>query len=129
MAKTDNIFINFISDKMLHEQTNRTDGRKFYSVSVSCQQSINGFGTLAVTEKQVFNATKNHGKEVVAGFKNVLLGQPDKKRKLSIQTGVNADGKPVYSNIEMSNADILKAFDTNREAYNASAPAVAPAQA
>lgn len=125
MANTNtakNVFINFISDKMLHLQTNKSDGRNFYSVSVACPQSANKFGTIAVTEKQVFAATKNKGTEVVDGFKNVLLGRPDKMRKVSI---LNADG--TYGTVEMSNADILKAFDAEREAYKAQAQV--PAQA
>ena len=125
MANTNtakNVFINFISDKMLHLQTNKSDGRNFYSVSIDCPASANKFGTIAVTEKQVFAATKNKGTEVVDGFKNVLLGRPDKMRKVSI---LNADG--TYGTVEMSNADILKAFDAEREAYKAQA--TVPAQA
>lgn len=125
MANTNtakNVFINFISDKMLHLQTNKSDGRNFYSVSIACPASANKFGTIAVTEKQVFAATKNKGTEVVDGFKNVLLGRPDKMRKVSI---LNADS--TYGTVEMSNADILKAFDAEREAYKAQAQV--PAQA
>lgn len=127
MANTKNngLFINFISDKMLHKQVNKSDGREFYSVSVACPNSESKFGTIAVTVGQVFNATKNHGTETVDGYKNVLLGAPEKMRKVSIKL---ADGS--YSTIEMSNQDILNAFNTEREAYKAAQPAPAeePAQ-
>lgn len=123
--KTNGLFINFISDKMLHKQTNKNDGREFYSVSVACPNSESKFGTIAVTIGQVFNATKNHGTETVDGYKNVLLGTPEKMRKVSIKL---ADGS--YSTIEMSNQDILDAFNAEREAYKAAQPAPAeePAQ-
>lgn len=117
-----NVFINFISDKMLHLQTNKSDGRNFYSVSIACPQSANKFGTIAVAEKQVFAATKNKGQQVVDGFKNVLLGRPEKSRKVSI---LNADD--TYGTVEMTNAEILSAFDAEREAYRAQAQV--PAQA
>ena len=107
-AKTNNgLFLNFISEKMLHKQTNKSDGREFYSVSITCRASASGFGTIAVTCGQVFNATKNFGKDEVAGFKNVLLGAPEKMRKVSIKL---ADGS--YSTIEMINQDILSGFES-----------------
>lgn len=53
-VNTNNLFINFISNKMLHMQTNKSDGRNFYSVSIACPESANKFGTIAVTEKKVF---------------------------------------------------------------------------
>lgn len=117
-----NVFINFISEKMLHLQTNKADGRQFYSVSIACPASANKFGTIAVTEKQVFAATKTKGTQVVDGFKNLLLGRPEKTRKVSI---LNADGS--YGTVEMTNAEILQAFDAEREAYKAQAQV--PAQA
>ena len=125
MAKTNGLFINFISEKMLHRQVNKADGREFYSVSVACPNSESRFGTIAVTVGQVFPATKNHGTEEVAGYKNVLLGAPEKMRKVSIKL---ADGS--YTTVEMSNQDILNAFNAEREAYKAAQPAPAeePAQ-
>lgn len=125
MAKTNGLFINFISEKMLHRQVNKADGREFYSVSVACPSSESKFGTIAVTTGQVFPATKNKGTEEVAGYKNVLLGAPEKMRKVSIKL---ADGS--YTTVEMSNQDILNAFNAEREAYKAAQPAPAeePAQ-
>lgn len=110
---------------MLHRQVNKADGREFYSVSVACPSSESRFGTIAVTSGQVFAATKNHGTEEVAGYRNVLLGAPEKMRKVSIKL---ADGS--YSTIEMSNQAILDAFNAEREAYKAAQPAPAeePAQ-
>ena len=116
-SKTNGLFINFISEKMLHVQTNKTDGRQFYSVSVTCPASASGFGTIAVTTGQIFNATKNFGKTEVAGFKNVLLGAPEKLRKVSIKL---ADGS--YSTVEMSNQAILDAFEAERKAYKDAHP-------
>lgn len=117
-SKTNNgLFINFISEKMLHVQTNKTDGRQFYSVSVTCPSSASGFGTIAVTVGQVFPATKNHGTETVDGYKNVLLGAPEKMRKVSIKL---ADGN--YTTIEMSNQAILDAFEAERIAYKDAHP-------
>ena len=119
------LFINFISEKMIHLQKNKTDGREFYSISITAPASTSGFGTIAVTTGQVFNATKNHGTEEVAGYKNILLGAPEKMRKVSIKL---ADGN--YSTIEMSNQDILDAFEAERKAYkDAHLVAMAPAEA
>lgn len=115
------LFINFISEKMIHLQKNKNDGREFYSISVTCSASASGFGTIAVTTGQVFPATKNFGKEVVDGFKNILLGAPEKMRKVSIKL---ADG--TYATVEMSNQAILDAFEAERIAYKA---AHAPAEA
>lgn len=125
---SENLFINFVSEKMLHRQTNKKDGREFYSVSVSCAESTNGYGTFPITIKQLFDSTKNKGTEVVAGFKNILLGIPDKVRKVSVQTGVDEEGKAVYSDIEMSNKQIFDAFEAEREAYKAANTVVMPAE-
>ena len=125
----DNLFINFVSEKMLHRQSNKKDGREFYSVSVSCAESVNGYGTFPITTKQLFDSTKNKGTEIVAGFKNILLGKPEKTRKVSVQTGIDAEGKPVYSDIEMSNKQIFDAFEAEREAYKAAHSVTMPADA
>lgn len=119
--KTNGLFINFLSDKMVHLQTNKSDGRQFYSISITCPSSVSGFGTIAVTAGQVFDATKDHGTKVVAGYKNILLGAPEKMRKVSIKL---ADG--TYATVEMSNQAILDAFEAERIAYKA---AHAPAEA
>ena len=46
-------------------------------------------------------------------MKNVLLGEPDKTRKVSILKGGQ------YETVEMTNAQIVKAYAESRKAYRA----------
>lgn len=115
MAST---FINFVSEKLIHTQKNHEDGRIFYSISIPCSQSKTCYGTIAVSEKQILPATRRDG-TVVPGFKNVLLGDPDRTRKLSI-----AKTKKTYVTVDMPNHPFAAMFDQAREAYRAKAAAV-----
>ena len=107
-------FINFINRAMLHEQTNGKDGRKFVSVSLPCAQSKSGYGTIAVSEKQVLPATKKDG-TVRDEYANILLGDEGKTRKVSVLTD---DG---YKTVEILNKDLVDGFDAARNAYKAAA--------
>lgn len=115
-------FINFISNSLLHTQHNSADGREFVSVSLSCPKSQSGFGTIAVSLKQILPARKKDG-TIVDGFSNILLGDADRQRKVSILT---PDG---YQTIEMTNSQIADMFDAERTAWKAAAAAPALAEA
>lgn len=122
MANTNISYINYISEKMLHARKTPA-GREFVSVSVACPASSNGYGTFAVGTKQVFDSTRKD-KTVVTGFKNILLGNPEKTRKVSIKTP-----EGTYENVEMTNEDIAEMFTAERDAYTASLKAAEPAPA
>ena len=111
--KTNSAFLNYVKNDMIRERS-KTDGTKFYSVSVPCKDSASGYGNLTVNVKQVIPSTLKNGtpKE---GFSNVMLGNPDGTHKVSIKL---ADGS--FKDIVMKNADIREAFEADRKAYRAS---------
>lgn len=111
--KIDGVFLNNVSDKMIHARTTK-DGKSFVSVNVSCPQSENGIGTISISPNQVFESTRKDG-TVVNGYKNIFLGKPDGTRKVSIK--VKGDNSSTYDNVSMSNKDIKDMFDTERDNY------------
>ena len=113
--KIDGVFLNNVSDKMIHARTTK-DGKSFVSINVSCPQSENGIGTISVSPNQVFESTRKDG-TVVDGYKNIFLGKPDGTRKVSIK--VKGDNSSTYDNVSMSNKDIKDMFDTERDNYRA----------
>jgi hypothetical protein len=120
-----NVFLNFTSEKMLHEN-DRKDGKgSVINVSIPVAQSKTGFGSFAVNPGQVLAATKKDG-SIVDGYKSILLGQPDKTRKVSIATKVTKAGKVSYENIDMTNEQIVAEVAAARKAYRA-AQATEPA--
>lgn len=122
MAKT-NAWMNYVSEKMIH--INKTaEGKEFANISIACPQSKTGLATIAVNLGQVIDATKKDG-SIVEGMKNILLGDPEKTRKVSIATNKKGTN---YKTVEMSNADIAAMVLAERKAYRAS-KAEAPAEA
>ena len=111
MAKT-NIFLNYVSEKLIHSNQTEDGSRQFANVSIPVEGSDNGYGSFAVNLGQVLNATKKDG-SVVAGMKNILLGEADKVRKVSIQKGGQ------YETVDMTNAEIRDAVAASRKAYRA----------
>lgn len=109
-----NKWMNYVSEKMIH--INRTaDGKEFANISIACPQSKTGLGTIAVNLGQVIDATRKDG-TVVEGMKNVLLGAPEKTRKVSIAT--NKKGTS-FKTIEMTNEAIAEMVMAERKAYRA----------
>lgn len=110
-----NLFLNYVSDKLIHANTTEDGSRKFANVSIPVEGSKSGYGSFAVNLGQVIDATKKDG-TVVPGMKNILLGAADKTRKVSIAT--NKKGKK-YVTVEMTNQQIVDAVAASRKAYRA----------
>lgn len=107
-----NLFLNYVSEKLIHSNKTKDDSRQFANVSVPVAGSDNGYGSFAVNLGQVLPATKKDG-TVVAGMKNILLGDAAKTRKVSIlRSGA-------YDSVEMTNAQIVDAVAESRKAYRA----------
>lgn len=112
MAKKTNAWLNYVSEKLIHTNKTADGARQFANVSVPVAGSDNGYGSFAVNLGQVLDSTKKDG-SVVAGMKNILLGDPEKSRKVSILKGGQ------YETIEMTNAQIVTAVAESRKAYRA----------
>ena len=69
-------FMHFVNMALIHEQ-HSSDGRMFYNISVPCQQSKNGYGSIAVNPGQLLDAKKFDG-TVVDGYKSILLGAEER---------------------------------------------------
>lgn len=109
-----NAWLNYTSEKMIH--INKTaEGKEFANISISCPQSKTGIATLAVNLGQVLDSTRKDG-TVVEGYKNILLGDADKTRKVSIAT--NKKGTS-YKTVEMTNGEIAQTVADARKAYRA----------
>ena len=113
-----NLFLNYVSEKMLHNNT-AGNGKNFVNVSIPCSQSVTGLASFGVNLGQVLDAKKKDG-SVVAGYKSILLGKPEGTRQVSICTqATKGKKKAVYSNIQLTNKDIQDAVEANRKAYRA----------
>lgn len=107
-------FMNFVNMALIHEQKN-SDGRTFYNISVPCEKSKNGYGSIAVNPGQLLDAKKFDG-TVVEGYKSILLGAEDKERNVSIATNKNGTS---FKTIKLTNAAIAAGFEAARAAYRA----------
>ena len=114
--------MNYVSEALVHENTSGA-GKKFFNISVPFAQSKTGFASIAVFAGQVFQTTRRDG-SIVDGMKNVLLGDADKTRKVSVAT--NKKGT-IYKDIKLTNAAIVEAFEANKAAYREEQKAVAVA--
>lgn len=103
-----NVWMNGVSAKMIH---NSKDGT-FYNVSFDYPASETGVASVSVRKGQVKDATRKD-KTIIEGKKNVLLGAPGTKRKISVKQ--NGD----WVQVEVTVEDILKSFTDGRDAYNA----------
>ena len=116
MAKTNNIFINFVHEALIHINT-RQDGKQFANISIPCAESKTGYASFAVNMGQLFPATKRDG-SVVDGYKSVLLGKPEQPKKLSVATNKKGTN---WKDIPVTVQQIADMFNTSREAYRATA--------
>ena len=107
-----NLFLNYVNEKLIHQNTTEDDSRQFANVSVPVKSSKSGYGSFAVNLGQVLDATKKDG-SVVEGYKNILLGDANKTRKVSIKKGKK------YVKVEMTNQEIVNAVAESRKAYRA----------
>lgn len=107
-----NLFLNYVSEKLIHPGQTSDGSRQFANVSVPVANSDNGYGSFAVNTGQILQATKKDG-TVVSGMKNILLGDPAKTRKVSVLVG------GVYESLEMTNQQIADAVTESRKAYRA----------
>ena len=111
-AKKTNAWLNYVSEKLIHQNQTGDGSRHFANVSIPVADSDNGYGSFAVNLGQILDSTKKDG-SVVDGMKNILLGAPEKTRKVSILKGGQ------YETVEMTNAQIVKAVAESRKAYRA----------
>ena len=107
-----NLFLNYVSEKLIHQNSTEDGSREFANVSIPVEGSKSGYGSFAVNLGQVIDSTKKDG-TVVPGMKNILLGAADKTRKISIQKGKK------YVTVEMTNQEIVDAVAASRKAYRA----------
>lgn len=107
-----NLFLNYVSEKLIHSNKTKDNSRQFANVSVPVAGSDNGYGSFAVNLGQVLPATRKD-ETVVEGMKNILLGDAAKTRKVSILRGGS------YESVEMTNAQIVEAVAESRKAYRA----------
>lgn len=130
MAKN-GIFMNYVSRNLVHAQTTtdkKGDKRTFYNVSVPVADSANGYGSFSVNAGQVFASTKRDGTEI-SGLCSILLGAPEKTRKVSIACRKTKRSKITYTDVEMTNQAILDAWIASRKNYREAQKAVAVAEA
>lgn len=112
-----NIFLNAVSEKMIHTNQ-KADGTEFANITIPYADSKTGYASFGVNAGQVMDAKKKDG-TLIAGMKNVLLGKPEGKRRVSVCTKAPKKGDKVYSNIELTNEQIAEAFNTARAEYKA----------
>lgn len=117
MARKNGLFINGISEALIHANTStKEDGteRDFYNVSIPCEASKTGWASITVATGQVLDSTWN-GK-VNEGYKNVLLGKAETERPVSVATNKKGTN---YKTIKMTNQAIADAYKAAKAAYKA----------
>ena len=126
MANTaKNAWMNHVSTRMIHEA--EKEGKTFYNISFPYADSKTGYASVSVSAGQVRPATKKDG-TVVETTRNILLGDPAKTRQVSVCTDAAAK---TYAKVELTNEQIVEAYETARKAYKEAqkAAATAPAEA
>lgn len=113
-AKKNGLFINGISEALIHANTKKDGTGDFYNVSIPCEKSKTGWASITVATGQVLDSTWN-GK-VNEGYKNVLLGKAETARPVSVAT--NKAGSR-YKTIQMTNQEIADAYKTAKATYKA----------
>lgn len=120
MAKN-SVFMNFVSEKLVHKRDGKNEGEVFYNVSIPYADSKTGFASVSVSAGQKLPATKKgqDGERVaVEGFCSILLGAPEKTRKLSVCTkAATKKKKAEYGTVELTNAQIAEIYEASRKAY------------
>lgn len=111
-----NAWMDFVRDKLLHPR--KTGKQKdVVSVSFPYPNSPNGYASFLVNPEQLYQSTRKdeEGNTVdVEGYHNVLLGDPDKTRKVSVPA---AEGG--FSYVNLTNEDIMNLFNAERAKYRA----------
>lgn len=117
-----NSWINYVNEALIHEGKKiKDDGstRTFYNVSFPCAQSKTGYASVSVSAGQVRDAIKKDN-TVKAGYKNILLGDEEKVREVSIVTKkATKKSAAQYGKITMTNKEIAEAYTAARNEYAA----------
>lgn len=111
-----NTFLNWVSKNLIHEA--HKGDKLFYNLSIPYADSKTGYASLSLSKGQVLDATKRNG-EVNPAFASVLLGAPEKTRKLSVCTKITKTGKKTYGEVELTNQEIADIYEESRKAYKA----------
>ena len=113
-----NIWLNYVSNSMIHDQAKNNDpSRTFKSVTINFPESKSGLATIGVNDGQVKDSTKKNGAPV-EGFSNILLGDADKIREVSIATKVDKNGHgTAFKTVQKTNGEIGKIFEEERAKY------------
>lgn len=115
--KTNGVFLNFRPEATIRLQKT-AEGREFYNVSLPCPQSKTGWGSIGVNVNQVFASTSVKTHQPVAGYRNILLGNPDGTRQVSVCLKAETKKAPAkYGTITMTNAEIAAMVAAERKAY------------
>lgn len=107
------VWLNYVSEKMVHVNKRESDGKEFANISIACPQSKTGLATIAVNLGQVINSTRKDG-TVVEGYKNILLGKPE--RELTVSVATNKKGTN-YKNIKLTAEQVANQYAEERKAY------------
>ena len=113
-----NAWINWVNTGLVRTAYNKKTERTFKSISSPYANSQNGFIVISVSNNQTFASKHRNGMENQS-YVDVLLGKPDKLRKVSICT--KAPVKDVcqgeYKDVYITNAEIAESFNASRKAY------------
>ena len=114
MSKNVNVWANYVSKALVRERKTQ-NGKTFLSVSMPYSKSVNGWASFNINSAQA-RPCKNKAGEEIKTMYNLLLGDPNATRKVSICTKLSANGKGAeYAAIEMTNQQIADAFRANRK--------------
>lgn len=115
--KSNNLFIDRVSNKFIHERDNAKDGKKYFAVSYNMGDGQ--YGSFLVKPGQVIPTTKNvkdaegNVKQVpVEGYSNVLLGTKGQHYEVSIN-----DKDKNFPKASLTAEQIKTAYDSSKQAY------------
>lgn len=115
------LWVDNYCDKLINERKN-SKGKPFYSVYFSCDAIGGNYGTVTISKNQRFFATRRNGSRI-NGFSNLLLGEPDRMRKVTFKT---PDG--TWDSITLSVKQIVDSIEDERKEYQAKKRAVKKAK-
>lgn len=115
--KSNNLFIDRVSNKFIHERDNAKDGKKYFAVSYNMGDGQYGSflvkpGQVIPTTKKVKDAEGNTKDVPVEGYSNILLGTKGQHYEVSIN-----DKDKNFPKASLTAEQIKTAYDSSKQAY------------
>ena len=110
-------YLNNVNTAKCVHYADKADGiGRVANIGIPWPDSLNGWGSVTVSENQVKPSTKKNDGSEIQGYSDVFLGQRDKAVQLSIKTGPG-NTLDDYTKIDMTAGELADYYKSQKEAY------------